>query len=152
MRTRSLPSAAGMAGMAPAMPGSAASTAAGGLGVGLVDDDLEGAGGAVAEGVLDQVVADPGAGVLGQHLDRGHRGLQAQDRGGEREQHDERGQAPKTTGRFQSRSPQAANFGERCSPVCDPGQRELVDPVVELEQHQRQQGERGGEDEDDRRA
>ena len=89
------------------------------LGVGPVDDDLERAGGAVAEGVLDQVVADPGAGVLGQHLDRRHRGLQAQDRCGEGEQHDERRPGRRPPGASRAARPRrrtSASGARRCAP------------------------------------
>ena len=67
---------------------------AGGLGLFLGDDDLQGAGGARAERLLDAVVPDAGGRVLGQHLDGRHRGAQADDRGGEGDEHDQGGGAP----------------------------------------------------------
>ncbi len=74
-------------------PASPASTSAAASASAWSIDDLQGAGGAFAEGVLDEVVADPGGGVLGEHLDRGHRGLQPEDGRGEGEQDDQGGQA-----------------------------------------------------------
>ena len=115
----------------------------------LVDDDGEGAGRACAEGPLDLVVADAGAGVLREDLDGRHGGLQADDRGGEGQQDDEGGQPPR-----QGSLPEAfpPGFERRRAVLTDahPRQRKLVDLVVELEQDERQQGQRRGQHEDDR--
>ena len=83
-------------------------------------DDLQCAGRAVAEGLLDLGVAGARAVTVGDDLDRRHPGLQAQHRDGEREQRDDR-ECADATGRFQRRSPHAAKRVERCSAQCTHG-------------------------------
>ena len=94
-------------------------------GVGLGRDDLQRAGRARAEGLLDLRVGDAGAVALGHDLDRRHAGLAGRAPGWPARPGRRRRRAPKATGRRHRRSPQAAKRGERCSPECTHGSESL---------------------------
>ena len=124
----------------------------GGVRVGLVDHDLQRARGALAEGLLHAVVADPCRRLLGQHLDRGHRGLQTDDAARRAPAARRARPARRRPDAARAARPTRRTAAERCSPDVHPRQRELVDPQVELGQHDRQQGQRRGQHEERPRA
>ncbi len=117
-------------------------------GVTLGGDDLHRAGSALAERLLDLVVADARTVTARDDLDRRHPGLQAEDRHDQRDENDQR----ERTERVRVAPEALAPGGEPRRAVLalvHPRQRELVDPRAELAEHRGQQRQRRGEDEED---
>ncbi len=93
--------------------------------VGRRSDELQRPGRARAERRLHLLVADAGGVARGDDLDRRHRGVELGDRHDEHDE-DRQGRGPRSgSGCRQSRSPQAAKRGERCSPEWTQGSESL---------------------------